>query len=80
MRTLEKSLIHWKVRPPNDDSSSFNSLKQRMTRAEPLDRAISTCPTGSWLDGLRTSFDPESGPQPEPKPKAGLFGGRLRSV
>ena len=51
-----------------------------MTRAEPLDRAISTCPTGSWLDGLRTSFDPESGPQPEPKPKAGLFGGRLRSV
>jgi hypothetical protein len=55
-----------------------------MTRAEPTDRAISTCPTGSWLDGLRTSFDPESGrnPKPEPsaKPKAGLFAGRLRSV
>ena len=80
MRTLKKSLIHWKVRPRDDDSSSLNSLKQRMTRTEPLERAISTCPTGSWLDGLRTSFDPESGQQPEPKPKAGLFAGRLRSV
>jgi hypothetical protein len=68
------------VRPGNDDSTSLNSLKQRMTRAEPLERAISTCPTGSWLDGLRTSFDPASGGQPEPKPKAGLLVGRLRSV
>ena len=55
-----------------------------MTRAEPMDRAISTCPTGTWLDGLRTSFDPESSrktkPKTSPKPKAGLFAGRLRSV
>ena len=57
-----------------------------MTRSEPMDRAISTCPTGSWLDGLRTSFDPESSrkakpkPEPSPKPNAGLFAGRLRSV
>jgi hypothetical protein len=55
-----------------------------MTRAEPTDRAVSTCPTGSWLDGLRTSFDPESGRKPKSerstKSKAGLFAGRLRSV
>jgi len=50
--------------------------------AEPAERAISTSPAGTWLDGLRTSFEPESGKQrkPEPSQKPNLFAGRLRSV
>jgi len=69
----------------HEDSPSLNSLKLRMTRAaEPTERAVSSCPAGTWLDGLRTSFDPEAGKQvasdPSRKAKAGLFAGRLRSV
>jgi len=65
---------------PQDDASSLNSLKERMMQAAPPEeRAMSAAPpAGSWLDGLRTSFDPASGGQPEPKP--GLLVSRLRSV
>jgi hypothetical protein len=77
------------VRPRGKDSIAVISLKERMTSsAEPVDRAISTCPEGSWLDGLRTSFEPETRKQRKPelsseqeldsKPK--LFAGRLRSA
>lgn len=68
---------------PDEGSAPLNSLKERMTSAaEPSERAISSCPTGSWLDGLRTSFEPESleQPRPEPSPKAKLLAGRVRSV
>jgi hypothetical protein len=77
------------VRQRGKDSIAVISLKERMTSsAEPADRAISTCPEGTWLDGLRTSFEPENRkrrkPEPSPEselsPKPKLFAGRLRSA
>jgi hypothetical protein len=69
----------------DDDWASVNSLKVRMTRAaEPTERAVSSCPSNTWLEGLRTSFDPETDKQAKAEPgskrKAGLIAGRLRSV
>ena len=44
------------------DSLALASLKERMVNTvEPTERPISTCPQGTWLDGLRASFEPEGG-------------------
>ena len=53
-----------------------------ISAAEPSERAISTCPEGTWLDGLRTSFEPETRKRrkPELSSKPKLFAGRLRSA
>jgi hypothetical protein len=52
---------------PDESAPPLNSLKERMTQAAPPEeRAISTCPQGSWLDGLRTSFEPDSKGKQEP--------------
>ena len=60
------------------------SLKERMANTvEPADRVMSTNPTGSWLDGLRASFDPESNAkqnQPQSEQTPALLAGRLRSA
>jgi hypothetical protein len=42
----------------------------RSAEPEPAERAISTSPAGTWLDGLRASFEPERK----------LVAGRLRSA
>jgi hypothetical protein len=45
-----------------EDGLALASLKERMVNTlEPSERAISTCPQGTWLDGLRESFEPEAG-------------------
>jgi hypothetical protein len=86
---MVEPLIHWRVQlrrsTRDEDWASLTSLKERMTRAaEPAERAVSSCPSNTWLEGLRTSFDPEAGKQAKPEPsskrKAGLIAGRLRSV
>jgi hypothetical protein len=71
------------VRPRGKDSIAVISLKERMiSAAEPAERAISTCPEGTWLDGLRTSFEPETRKRRKPElgSKSKLFAGRLRSA
>ena len=49
---------------------------------DPSERVMSSSPTGSWLEGLRGSFEPESATKRKPaqKQKGGLIAGRLRSV
>ena len=49
---------------------------------DPSERVMSSSPTGSWLDGLRDTFEPGSAAKQEPaqKQKGGLIASRLRSV
>jgi hypothetical protein len=50
---------------------------------QPADRAISTSPDGTWLDGLRMSFEPGSKERRTPESSSkqpNVFAGRLRSV
>ena len=75
------------VRAPNgrdeEGSRSLRSLKHRMTHTtDPSERVMSSSPTGSWLEGLRGTFEPESAAKQEPaqKQKGGLIASRLRSV
>jgi hypothetical protein len=52
-----------------------------MTAAvEPSERVMSASPAGTWLDSLRTSFDPESGKKAEPEKSPGLIARDLRSA
>jgi len=45
-----------------DEALALASLKEGMVNTvEPSERAISTCPQGGWLDGLRASFEPDAG-------------------
>ena len=87
MRAGSRSTIHMSVRAPNgrdeEGARSLRSLKHRMTHAtDPSERVMSSSPTGSWLEGLRGSFEPESTAKQKPaqKQKGGLIAGRLRSV
>ena len=67
--------------PAHESSFPARSLKARMTHtASPAERVMSTSPAGTWLEGLRTSFEPEGRAKREGgQPGQGLFR-RLRST
>jgi hypothetical protein len=83
MRVSARPLIPKRVHRRRADHLPVGSLKERMTlAAAPAEREISTCPEGSWLDGLRASFDPGSGAAKKPgsEQNSGLLAGHLRSA
>ena len=52
-----------------DKGLPLGSFKERMTYIELSERVLSTSPTGSWLEGLRASFEPDPKPARAGDPK-----------
>jgi hypothetical protein len=47
---------------------------------ESSERAMSASPAGTWLECLRSGFEPESEKKAKPTLAAALLGGRLRQA